>query len=69
MPGRRVALLWACACLGGCASPPEPECRTTPGETELAIDCEPESDDDEWSERARREALEGFEERSPGGRP
>lgn len=60
-------LLAACALAIGCAGPPDDACQARPDEGSVAIDCpQPE---DEWSDRAADEALEGFEERSPGGRP
>jgi hypothetical protein len=57
-----------CVLALACASPPESECRAQPGEGSIDIDCT-QPKDGKWSERAAEEAEEGFEERSPGGRP
>lgn len=63
----RHALLPLTALMLTCASPREDPCQTRAGESSVAIDCAERGDG--WSDRASEEAREGFEERSPGGRP
>lgn len=53
----------------GCKSPPaDDDCKVRNADGSVEFDCQT-TPDDEWEERARKEAVEGMDERGPGSRP